>query len=262
MFTTELKKVYSVLLLVGVTSLSFVACDPGETLNAALNRPEPLGPNAFRAGTHRVGVDINPGRYYSAPEKGCYYERLSGFGGELSDIISNEFIGFDAAQWIVDIEPTDLAFKSDEECGTWTKTPKGSVVNFISPGAWLVPDQVVPGVYRTNAAEGCYWQRLEDFGGRLGSIVANEFISSAGTAYVEIDSTDTGFSSDDDCGTWQKISLSGKRATESRSPHDFGQELLRALEIPQADVNRFDGVFHDDAQAQRNKLVRAKATSR
>lgn len=262
MFAFEAERPRNVLLMIVFIVLVAAACDPGEALNAALNRPEPLGPNAFRAGTHRVGIDINPGRYYSAPEEGCYYERLSGFGGELSDIISNEFIGFDAAQWIVDIEPTDLAFKSDEECGTWSKTPKGAVVNFISPGAWLVPDQVVPGVYQTNAAGGCYWQRLEDFGGRVGSIVANEFISSAGTAYVEIDSTDTGFSSEDECGTWQKISLSGKRAAESSSPHDVAQELLRALEIPQADVNGFDGVFHDDAQAQRNKLVRGKATSR
>lgn len=45
----------------------------------------------------------------------CYWERLSGFGGQLEDIIAN---GNPSGQAIVTIAPTDVAFKS-QRCGTW-----------------------------------------------------------------------------------------------------------------------------------------------
>ena len=83
--------------------------------------PPPPGPSnprtRFGPGQHRVGRDIRPGRYFSDPRRGCFWERLSGFGGTISDTIANEFIGFDAGQWIVDIKASDVGFSTDDDCG-------------------------------------------------------------------------------------------------------------------------------------------------
>lgn len=79
----------------------------------------PSGPGAFGAGTWRVGVDIAAGTYRNTDSSGgCYWERLSGFSGETSDIITND-ITFSPA--IVTIEPTDVGFHS-EDCGNWIQS--------------------------------------------------------------------------------------------------------------------------------------------
>ncbi len=72
----------------------------------------------FTDGTHEVKKDIQPGTYRTrAGMSGCYYARLSGFGGGVGDIISNDNTD-DVA--IVTIAPTDKGFKSTR-CGTWVK---------------------------------------------------------------------------------------------------------------------------------------------
>ncbi len=157
---------------------------------------------SFRTGTLLVGEDIVPGRYFTNPKAGCYFARLSGLGGELSDIIANEFIGFDAVQWIVEIDPADLAFSTDAECGEWSKNPTAGMQVGISPGAWLVNQQIQPGRYRALNSAGCYWERLSNFGGGSSGRIANDFIPTAGQALVEISSTDLGFSADAECGQW------------------------------------------------------------
>lgn len=85
----------------------FQSVSVGITLTSNLTRDfnlPPSGPRKkFGPGQYRVNSDIAPGRYYSDPAYGCYFERQRGFGGTLGDIIANEFIGFDAQQWIVDI---------------------------------------------------------------------------------------------------------------------------------------------------------------
>jgi hypothetical protein len=72
---------------------------------------------AFGPGQYRANIDIPPGRYYSDPRLGCYLERQRGFSGSLDDIIANEFIDYDARQWIIDILPTDVGFETDIDCG-------------------------------------------------------------------------------------------------------------------------------------------------
>ena len=62
-----------------------------------------------------VGTDIQPGTYRAEASSGCYWERLSGFGGTNSDIIANEFS--DDAQ-IVTIAASDAGFNT-EDCGMW-----------------------------------------------------------------------------------------------------------------------------------------------
>ena len=72
----------------------------------------------FAGGTFRVGRDISPGTWRSSPgTSGCYWERLSSFGGEISDIIANEFAD---GQLMVTISGSDAGFSSSD-CGFWTK---------------------------------------------------------------------------------------------------------------------------------------------
>jgi hypothetical protein len=76
----------------------------------------------FGDGTWVVGQDIEPGTYRSDVPAGdfCYWERLSGFGGDiLEDVITNDAVE-GPQQVIVEIAPTDAGFTSDD-CGTWTK---------------------------------------------------------------------------------------------------------------------------------------------
>ena len=174
--------------------------------------PRPIPPptterTSFGAGTWLVGSEIEPGRYFTNPRAGCYWERLSGLGGTLADTIANEFIGFDSPQEIVDIAPSDRAFDADEDCGTWDQTPEPSPpAGTIPPGTWLVGGQIAPGVYEVDAGDGCYWERLSGFGGRgIDDVLANDFVSGGGRQLVEIAPDDVGFSNDVDCGTWRAI---------------------------------------------------------
>lgn len=72
---------------------------------------------SFGDGTFIVGTDIDAGTYKNSGGSTCYYSRLSGFSGELDDIVSNELT---SASAIVTIAPSDRGFKSSG-CGTWTK---------------------------------------------------------------------------------------------------------------------------------------------
>ncbi len=71
----------------------------------------------FGDGMYQVGVDIAPGTWQSPASESCFWERLSGFSGELSDTIINDFTN-DAST--VAIAPTDVGF-SAERCGMWTR---------------------------------------------------------------------------------------------------------------------------------------------
>lgn len=157
-------------------------------------------------GTHTVGTDIVPGRYFTDPGLGCYWERLSGFGGTLNDVIANDFVGFDAPQLIVDILGSDRGFSSDSDCRTWSMSPRAAPSSGITPGTWLVNAQIAPGTYRITAAPGCYWERLRNFEGRIASIIANDFVAGGGPVIVSISPSDVGFHADDDCGTqWTQV---------------------------------------------------------
>src|SRR5439155_1675707 len=77
----------------------------------------PVPAFTFGAGTKTVGSDVPPGTYrtrVAAP--GCYWQRLSGFGGTFSEIVAN---GLSDNYQVVTIAPTDRGFES-HRCGTWT----------------------------------------------------------------------------------------------------------------------------------------------
>lgn len=67
-------------------------------------------------GTWRVGVDIAPGTYRTSTTERCYWARLSGFSGTLTEILANDN---PRAQTIVTISPTDAGFIS-RGCGSWS----------------------------------------------------------------------------------------------------------------------------------------------
>src|SRR5687768_17260240 len=117
--------------------------------------PAPTPRTQFGAGQYRVGTDISPGRYYSDPANGCYWERQSGLGGTSAEIIANEFISFDARQWIVDIAASDRGFSTSAQCGTWFSMPRSGAQSTIPPGVWLVGSQISPGTYQANVQADC-----------------------------------------------------------------------------------------------------------
>ena len=136
----------------------------------------------------------------------CYWERLSGFSGELADIIANDF-GYDTQ--IVDIAPTDVGFRSSR-CNTWSNNlaPRTSspTAPFGSGGDFQVGSEVAPGIWLSSgpsAGEFCYWERLSGFSGEFADIIANDFTDA--TSIVTIFASDVGFYADPECGTWSRL---------------------------------------------------------
>ena len=72
--------------------------------------------STFGNGDFRVGKDIGSGTYIASQPVGCYWARLSGFGGQQSDILESH-VGSGEAE----IAPSDAGFSSTG-CGTWTFT--------------------------------------------------------------------------------------------------------------------------------------------
>ena len=173
-----------------------------------------------------VGSEVAPGRYFSDPLSACFWERLSGLGGTLEEVLANNFIAFDSMQEIVAIRDTDLAFSTDEECGDWFAAPRHGIQSDIPPGRWLVGSQIVPGTYQTAAGPGCFWERLNDFSGELGDTFANDFVADGGPQMVTISGDDIGFSSDADCGTWTRLQT---LASNEESPGPRPTQSVREI---------------------------------
>ena len=182
---------------------------PAMGMTAAAPPPPPTSRTSFGAGTWLVGADIEPGRYFTNPDRGCYWERLSGLGGASDDRITNDFISFDSTQLIVDIDPSDVAFSTNEACGTWDQSPVSPpAAGTIPPGTWLV-GQVEAGRYFTNPPDGCYWERLSGLGGTSDDRIANDFISfDPAQVIVDIHPSDVAFSTNEDCGMWDQSPVS------------------------------------------------------
>jgi hypothetical protein len=155
----------------------------------------------FSDGTHRVGEDIQPGTYRTREgSSGCYYARLSGFGGGFEEILANDNTSDPA---IVTIEPTDVGFES-RRCGTWTQDLSAitSSTTSFEDGTYFVGTDIAPGTYRSSGSSGCYYVRLSGFNGSFENIIANQ--NTDAPAVVAIDPTDAGFQSKR-CGTWTRV---------------------------------------------------------
>jgi DNA-binding beta-propeller fold protein YncE len=163
--------------------------------------PQPSRATYFGDGTWVVGDDIQAGTYRSSETgSGCYWERLSGFSGELDDIIAN---GVTDAIWVVEIASTDAGF-STERCGTWTEATSAITSSLSSPfgdGTFIVGLDIASGTWRSPGGDSCYWARLSGFSGELGHIKANGVGGS--NNILTIEPADKGFESSN-CGTWTK----------------------------------------------------------
>lgn len=70
------------------------------------------------AGDYQVNKEMAPGVWRNSDSSdGCYWARLSGWTGEMSDLIAN---GFSEDVQTVEIAASDVGFSS-QDCGTWTK---------------------------------------------------------------------------------------------------------------------------------------------
>jgi hypothetical protein len=89
--------------------------------------------------------------------------------------------------------------------GLWSAVGPSSVVDAqanFRDGVWVVGVDIAAGLYRnSDSSGGCYWARLNGFGGTLDDIIANRNSDSIQT--VTIASSDAGFLSTR-CGTWTK----------------------------------------------------------
>jgi len=160
---------------------------------------------AFDDGTQKVGTDVQPGTYRTkgidGSNFGCYWARLSGFGGTLDEIVANNG-SYDKGSQVVTIAASDKGFET-RGCGKWysqldqvttSKTTFGG-------GTFIIGTDITPGTYKNSGASSdysCYWARLSGFSGELGDIIAND---NAKDAVVTIAATDKGFSSTG-CGSW------------------------------------------------------------
>ncbi|WNV74763.1 hypothetical protein [Geodermatophilus sp. DSM 44513] len=167
---------------------------------AAPPPPPPPGNGSFGDGTYRIGADVAPGTYRaSATTDDCYWERVSGFGGSLDEIIAN---GIGSPE-IVTIEAGDAGFESSR-CGTWqplasTYPPAPQTV--FGSGTFQVGTHIAAGTYRADGVpDDCYWERLSNFSREgIDGVITND----VGSTIVTISASDAGFSSAR-CGTWTR----------------------------------------------------------
>lgn len=168
--------------------------------------PEEPEPTGFGAGTWEVGEEIPPGTYVADAGDGifdsCYWARLSGFSGDLDDIIANDIV---AGRGRVTIAKSDAGVEFTGDC-RWVEESEAEPVDLgdgVGAGVWRVGDEVEPGTYVTTAPDGalehCYWARLSGFSGDFDDLIANDLIEPGSRGRVEISSSDTGIKFTGDC---------------------------------------------------------------
>lgn len=187
--------------ILGATSLVSVVRVGSWLKCAALKGGPPVAAGSFGSGVKLVGTDVKAGTYRTrtAPD-GCYWERLSGLGGTMDEIIANEIA---TGYAVVTIAPSDVAFDSSR-CGTWSSDLSAVTASRTSfgEGTFIVGTDMQPGRYRSSEGDGCYWERLSGFGGTPDEIIANDIAS--GPGIVDIAPGDVGFRSSR-CGTWSLV---------------------------------------------------------
>jgi hypothetical protein len=98
-----------------VAELESKLADAREEAKAAAP-PKPGPKRTITDGLWKVGEEVAPGTYRSGGGGNCYWARLSGFSGDLDDIITN---GIGKNQTVT-IVASDVGFESSG-CGTWTR---------------------------------------------------------------------------------------------------------------------------------------------
>lgn len=171
-----------------------------ETSEPTTPPAQPDPPGSFRDGSLVVGSDVAPGTYRTTEAApGCYWARVSGFSGELGELLAN---GNESGPAIVTIGKSDKGFES-KRCGLWVPGLPAITESPTAPfgdGTYVVGTDIAPGTWRADSPAGCYWARLRGFSGQMGDLIAN----ANGKAIVTIAASDKGFKSHR-CGTWSKM---------------------------------------------------------
>ena len=181
--------------------------DPESATQSEAPTPEPTQEFlTFGEGDLLVGTDVQAGTYRTRTVGTlCYWERLSGFGGSLEEIIAN---GTGSGYFTIRIAMTDAGFNSSG-CGEWstdlsavTDDPAGPITE---DGVYIVGTDLAPGTWRSEGGSefGCYAARLSGFGGTLNEIISND-LASEGGLIITIAASDVGFETTG-CGTWTKV---------------------------------------------------------
>lgn len=162
---------------------------------------------AATAGQYRVGAEIPPGRYQFANARaGCFWQRLSGFGGDpVVDVISSGIQSYRGPA-VIDILPTDAGFEFERPCRTLQpyRAP-GSPATSFGRGTYVVGSDIAAGTYRAQAEPGCFWKRVAAFTNRSADEIARGNVVAGGQVTVTIEATDVGFQAEDECGRWSRI---------------------------------------------------------
>ena len=191
----------------------------------------PPVPLSFGSGTKRVGTDISAGTYRTrSASSGCYWTRLSGFGGTFAEIKAN---GLTDDPEIVTIDPSDTGFDSTR-CATWTNDLSPITSSLVAPfqnGAFIVRVDIAAGTWRAPASSGCYWSRVSGFSGTFSDIIANGLTDS--DAIVAIASGDKGFRSSR-CGRLNEdpnnaLGSCGRAPGHERDPSPTGEPAVALL---------------------------------
>jgi len=140
---------------------------PGEGGSEAAEEPAGIGD-----GQWEVGTEIEPGTYVTwvgEDDFGCYAARISGFSGDLDEIIANTNLS-GGARGRITVADDDTGVKFSGGC-EWLPAGDGNLADpgdDVGPGIWEVRTEIQPGTYTTQAEEegalgGCYVARLAGF---------------------------------------------------------------------------------------------------
>lgn len=161
---------------------------PTDTPIPPTPRPDP---NLIRPGTYLVGTDIQPGIYMGQAGynmfASCYWARLKNLSGSLDAILANDnSIG----QFYVEVKEDDYAFETRCELTFLPSLPEplAEFPQKVLPGTYLIGIDIQHGTYKgqggAEITDSCYWARLRDVSGELGSIIAND--NAIGQFYIEV----------------------------------------------------------------------------
>ena len=181
-----------------------VACEdlPGAPETIA---PTPTFPNTLTGGTHRVGVDMEPGLYRGViptteSYSSCSWERWR-LNGALKYRVESDIHLADGYQFYVRALDSDYELVSTcslTRVTDFTRPPEAELPDTIEPGMYLVGVEVKPGLYNgvvpTEGHTSCSWSRLSDFTGSYGETIDSDIYFNDGFNFsLAISSNDYGF---------------------------------------------------------------------
>ena len=188
--------------------------EPADTDTDTDTEEEAEEPDGIGAGVWEVGTDIEPGTYVTTAGDGgigdhCYWARLSGFGGDVDELIANDNLS-SGARGRMTILDGDAGVEFTGNC-RWVPATEETAVEAgdeVTAGVWEVGTEIEPGTYTTTASgdgivDSCYWARLSGFTGEFDELIANDNISGGAQGRVEISDGDAGIKFTGDC-IWTK----------------------------------------------------------